>query len=134
MPANRLEAGARSATQIRDLIVCANGLLMAQMQQTTMCNTLHGVQARIARWLLDAAWRLEADAIPITQENLAHLLGVHRGSLNAAFQLLQRKDLITILKRGTIAIHGHDGLAAECCECHNRLRDGTEGLLRRLAC
>ena len=133
IPAEWLQACARSAPQIRDLIACAHSLLLAQMQQTTVCNTLHGTEARLARWLLDTSWRLEAQDIPITQQSLAHLLGVHRGSLNATIQQLQRKGLIAQVRRGTIAITAPDRLAAECCECHSRLRGCADEIMHNFA-
>jgi CRP-like cAMP-binding protein len=133
IPVERLQACAQSAAQIHDLIVCAHSLLLTQMQQTTVCNTLHGTEARLGRWLLDTSWRLEADDIPITQQNLAHLLGVHRGSLNATLQTLQRKGLIALVRRGTIAITGSGRLAAESCECHGRLRGCADEIMRSLA-
>jgi hypothetical protein len=41
-----------------------------------LCNALHPVEARMARWLLHIHDRIDGNAIAPTQETLSQLLGV----------------------------------------------------------
>ena len=61
----------------------AQGLL-DQIAQTTACNHVHSVQARMCRWLLMTHDRVGADEFHLTQEFLAQMLGVRRPSVTVA--------------------------------------------------
>ena len=46
-----------------------------QMAQSVLCNRLHPVEARMARWMLTACDRIQSDSLQLTQEFLAQMLG-----------------------------------------------------------
>src|SRR5690348_13380866 len=50
--------------------------LMRQILYGAACNRLHSMEERSARWLLMTHDRAAADSFPLTQEFLAHMLGV----------------------------------------------------------
>ena len=53
--------------------------LQAQVMQTAACNGRHGLEQRLARWLLMAHDRAEGDELPLTQEFMAMMLSACTG-------------------------------------------------------
>jgi CRP-like cAMP-binding protein len=50
-------------------------LQLVQMSQAVLCNCIHTVDERLARWLLTSADRMESEVLNLTQEFLAQMLG-----------------------------------------------------------
>ena len=72
------EAANRSA-EFRTLVALYEQALMAQTQQSVACNVSHPVEARLSRWLLRARDLCGSEALPLTQEMLAQMIGVQIG-------------------------------------------------------
>ena len=49
-----------------------------QVAQTAACNRLHGIEQRLARWLLMTQDRVDSESLPITHDFLATMLGTDR--------------------------------------------------------
>jgi CRP-like cAMP-binding protein len=103
--------------------------LLTQISQTAVCNRLHPVEKRLARWLLMTRNRLASDEILMTQEFIAYMLGVRREGVTAAAHHLQEIGLIRY-HRGHITIVDRKGLEAATCECYRVVKDEFERLLR----
>lgn len=96
--------------------------LHGQVMQGAACNALHSVEARLARFLLSVADRLQPYApLPLTQEDLAQALGVGRSTVNKIATAFQREGLITY-RRGAVQIQNRRGLKAAACECYDVVR------------
>ena len=92
-------------------------LQLVQITQSVLCNRMHEVEARLARWLLSSADRMESEFLHLTQEFLSQMLGVQRSTVTVAAGELQRSGLIGY-SRGRIHILDRPGLTAKACECY----------------
>ncbi|MCB9483588.1 MAG: Crp/Fnr family transcriptional regulator [Dehalococcoidia bacterium] len=94
------------------------------MSQSILCNRFHDLPQRAARWLLIFASKATASAgpLPVTQEMLSHMLGVHRPSVTLALQTLADAGLIRSEGRGLIAITDRPGLEVMACECFQQVQ------------
>jgi CRP-like cAMP-binding protein len=96
--------------------------------QSAACNRMHAVDARMSRWLLMTHDRVESDDFPLTQEFLAHMLGVARPTVNIAGATLQKAGFIKY-SRGRITVLDREGLESASCECYGRIRQELQDSL-----
>jgi CRP-like cAMP-binding protein len=113
---------------LRDVLLRYTQALIAQISQTTACNSLHVLDQRLARWLLEAQDRVDSKDLKLTQEFLGHMLGVRRAGVTQAAQKLQERGLIRYY-RGHVQILDQQGLEAAACECFSTLREEYDRLL-----
>ena len=92
-------------------------LQLVQVTQSVLCNRMHEVDARLARWLLTSADRMESESLNLTQEFLAQMLGVQRSTVTVAAGDLQRAGMIGY-SRGKIHILDRVNLSRTACECY----------------
>jgi signal transduction histidine kinase len=92
-----------------------------QVAQRAACNGLHPVEARLARWLLEADDRIEENSITLSQEILAQILSVQRPTISVAMQRIQETGAIQYRGRA-IVIADRSGLERLACECYGVLR------------
>lgn len=88
-----------------------------QAAQKIICNCYHLIENRLCSWLLMLRQRSGKDDFPITQEQLAYFLGVHRPSITRVMQDL-RKRKILVYKRGKILITDSEKLENAACDCY----------------
>jgi CRP-like cAMP-binding protein len=101
---------------------------MIQMGQSVLCNRLHPVEERMARWMLTACDRMQADSLQITQEFLAQMLGSRRSTVTVAAGQLQREGMIDYT-RGKVRIVDRPKLEAKACECYQIVRSTYDELV-----
>ncbi len=113
---------------LRSLVHSFAYLQMVQMSQSVLCNRMHPVGARLARWLLTSVDRMESETLHLTQEFLAQMLGTQRSTVTVAAGALQRDGLISY-SRGKIHILGREQLEEQACECYGIVRSSYNRIL-----
>jgi CRP-like cAMP-binding protein len=131
--ASRIEAEALkeavdASQTTRDLLRLYVEALLAQTFYTVACNAVHSVDARCCRWILSTLDRVNQDAMPLTHEFLAEMLGVQRSSVSIVARTLQSAGLIS-QSRGVITVTDRAGLEDAACECYGVIRRNFERLL-----
>jgi CRP-like cAMP-binding protein len=105
-------------------------LQLVQITQSVLCNRMHEVEARLARWLLSSADRMESEYLHLTQEFLSQMLGVQRSTVTVAAGDLQRNGMIGY-SRGRIHILDRPGLTAKACECYGIVNTSYNRVLKK---
>ena len=95
---------------------------LEQVLVSVACNGAHSLKQRLARWLLMMSDRSDDDALPITQDLLAEMLGVQRPSITIAARELERVGLIERGRR-QVTILDRKGLTKASCECYQLVRE-----------
>lgn len=126
MKASRFLQELRRSPAMQHEILLYTHTLMAQVTQTAACNRFHVVEARLARWLLMTRDRVQSDEFRLTQEFLAHMLGVRRVGVTKAASALQRQGLISY-SRGNITILDGKRLETVACTCYEIVKDMHDG-------
>jgi CRP-like cAMP-binding protein len=101
----------------RGVLLCYIQALIAQMAQTAVCNRHHSVDQQFCRLLLLCLDRLHGKELVMTQESLAHMLGVRREGVTGSAGRLQKAGLISCT-RGHILVLDRDGIEKRTCECY----------------
>ncbi len=91
--------------------------LLVQISQNALCNRLHLVRPRLARWLLMVYERVQNDEFSITHDLLSEMLGAPRAHITLAAQSLRRTGLIHYV-RARVRIIDPKGLESAACECY----------------
>jgi CRP-like cAMP-binding protein len=128
MACAQFQLAARESDAVGHLVVGYNHLLLTRIKQLVACNALHGLQARLCRWLLQTQDCVGSDRIPLTQEQISQMLGVRRTTLTVVARLLQKMDAIHY-RRGLIHIVNRAKLEENACECYVEVKRKTDELL-----
>jgi CRP-like cAMP-binding protein len=94
---------------------------LEQVMVSVACNGAHSLKQRLARWLLMMRDRGDDDALPITHDLLAEMLGVQRPTITNAARELERAGVIERGRR-QVTILDRQGLIGESCECYQLVR------------
>ena len=113
---------------LRHLMLRYTQALITQMAQTAACARHHSLDQRLCRWLLMALDRLEGPEIVVTQEAIAHMLGVRREGVTEAAHKLRTNGVIRYA-RGHITVLDRAALEHQACECYAVVNKEYERLL-----
>ena len=127
LKANILQKEFKLGSHFQQILLRYTQALITQMTQTAVCNRLHTLDQQLCRWLLMSCDRLATDKLVMTQELMAHMLGVRRAGITGAARLLQAEGLITY-RRGHVTILDRPGLEARVCECYQVVNKEFERL------
>jgi CRP-like cAMP-binding protein len=126
VPVANLQEALSLAPGLRSLLQRQAVILSLQVAQTAACNRLHGIEQRLARWLLMAGDRVDSEVLPITHDFLATMLGTDRPSVTLAARVLQKNQIIEY-NRGSVKILNRAELEKASCECYSVIQQYGDG-------
>jgi CRP-like cAMP-binding protein len=97
------------------------GKYVEQISQRAVCKSFHTLEQRFCGWLLMLQDRKKSSRLPLTHEQIARLLGVHRPSVTLAAQELRKHKIIDYL-RGNIIINNRTELERIACDCYEAVK------------
>lgn len=117
VPALLMRRQLAESPRLRQLLMRYLLVQLRQAATAAACLHFHALRERLARWLLMGQDRAAGDAIPVTQQTMAQLLGVRRAGVTVAAGSLQAAGLVRC-HRGWIAITDRAGLEGAACACY----------------
>ena len=130
MPVGKLEAAKLKSPSIRNIFARYADCMLAQVFQSTACNAIHSIEQRTAKWIISAMERTNGDnAVPLTHEQLATLLGVGRSYASRVIQTFKAEGVLET-RRGAILVRNLDVLRQRSCRCNEAVKDHFEEVLR----
>jgi CRP-like cAMP-binding protein len=113
---------------LRHVLLGFTQAMFAQVTQNAACNSLHMLEQRYARWLLEVRDRIGADDLRLTHEFIAEMLGVRRAGITELANKFESEGLIE-RRNGVTRCVDVAGLEATACECYGVIRDEYDRLL-----
>lgn len=112
-----------------DLLQRYTQMVIVELAQLILCNRMHSLEQRAARWLLQVGGRIDIGAaFAVTQEFLAEMIGAQRPPVTEVICSLRERGLIEYA-RGSARVVDHEGLERVACECYGIIRDEHDRLL-----
>jgi CRP-like cAMP-binding protein len=129
LAAKRLKQEFHHSGQLQALLLRYTQALITQMAQTAVCNRHHSLAQQLCRRLLQSLDRLASNQLSMTQESIAHTLGVRREGVTVAAAKLQKLGIIRY-SRGRLTVLDRHKLERRCCECYAAVKKETDRLAR----
>lgn len=129
MELSDLEAAKSQSVSLRHLFARYADCVMAQVFQSVACNATHTIEQRAAKWLLAAMERTGDSRLPLTQEQLAEMLGIGRSYVSRVLQALKARGLIQT-RRGVLVATDIDALSHVACNCHEAVKRHFDQVLK----
>ena len=120
IPSKRLGWACRQSPLIARAVTKCGQAQMRYAIRVGACSALHGIEQRLARWLLTCSSLLERPDLGLRQELFAKVLGAQRSSVSPMLQRFQSDGLIE-LGRLRLTIVDREGLKRRACECYAAL-------------
>jgi hypothetical protein len=129
LPILRLEAAKAKSATLRNIFARYADCMLAQIFQSTACNAVHSIEQRTAKWIVSAIERIEgSEAVPLTHEQLATLLGVGRSYASRVIQAFKAEGIVET-RRGSILVRDRGALQKRACLCNEAVKNHFEEVL-----
>jgi Crp-like helix-turn-helix domain len=126
---NNLEAAKAKSSALLYMFARYADCLLAQMLQSIACNAIHSIEQRSAKWIISTMERTGGHVVPLTQEQLAGLLGVGRSYTSRVIQTFKAEGMLET-RRGLISIHNSAALQARSWLCNESVKTHFDEVLR----
>ena len=107
--AEKLRLAIGESETLRALMLKSAQGFMIQTAHTALANGRAKLEERLARWLLMAHDRMTTNAVPLTHEFLAVMLGVRRAGVTVAVHSFEQRGFITT-RRGELTMVNRAGI------------------------
>jgi hypothetical protein len=116
-----LEDAKQKSQTLRNYFARYADCLLAQMLQSTACNAIHSIEQRTAKWIVSAMDRTGDHEVPLTQEQLATMLGVGRSYTSRVIQTFKNEGILET-RRGVMRVTNLKALSRRSCRCDDAVR------------
>lgn len=129
--ARLLHAEFATEPETRLLISAYAGMFLEHVSQTAVCNGVHTIAQRLAKWLLALYERTGSTDLVVSHEALSRILGTQRPAVTLAIGALRNIEVIAHSRR---SIHLHDlpALRARACACSQSMHDSLAAFRAQL--
>jgi len=126
----KLDAAKTHSKTLRNVFARYADCMLSQIFQSTACNAIHSIEQRTAKWIAAAMERTDdSDAVPLTHEQLATLLGVGRSYASRIIQTFKAEGVLET-RRGWIVVRNREALKLRSCFCNEAVKTHFEEVLR----
>jgi DNA-binding transcriptional regulator YhcF (GntR family) len=126
----RLQAAKAKSPTLNNVFSRYADCMLAQIFQSTACNAIHSIEQRTAKWILAAMERTyREDAVSLTHEQLATLLGVGRSYISRVMQTFKAEGVLET-RRGSILVRNREALGKRACQCNEAVKNHFEEVLQ----
>lgn len=129
--ARLLHAEFSSEPQTRMLISAYAGMFLEHVSQTAVCNGVHTIAQRLAKWLLALHERTASTDLVVSHEALSRILGTQRPAVTLAIGALTNAEVIAHSRR-SIHLHNLPALRARACACSQSMHDSLSAFRAQL--
>jgi CRP-like cAMP-binding protein len=126
---DRLRKVAEQSPTLTKILARHGQAVLARAQQAVSCKTLHSVEARLARWLLELRDLSGSERFMLTPELMAQMIGARSNSIAIVAHTLEQQGCITC-GGGRVEITDANRLAEAACTCYSVIKTQHEQLLR----
>lgn len=109
IPAAAFTDALKTSPTLNGLMLKSAQAFMIQTAHTALANGRAKLEERLARWLLMAHDRMDTDAVPLTHEFLAVMLGVRRAGVTVALHSFEQRGYIA-MRRGQLTLINRSGI------------------------
>jgi CRP-like cAMP-binding protein len=128
IPVDRFEREMDRHGALRELVADFYRAFVSETLQSVACNRLHSTRQRYCRRLLTIADRIGSDAVTLTHDVMATMLGIQRPAVTLIASSLKHTGLIAYT-RGVVVILDRVAVEASACECYRSARARIAHLL-----
>lgn len=121
LPAAALRRQIDDSEPSRHLLGKYAQMIVVLLTARVVCHQRHTAQQRCADWLLRRFDQVSGQPFPVTQQFLASMLGLRRGTVSAVATRLQDLELISY-RYGQVQVRDHAGLEQLACSCYQLFR------------
>ena len=129
MEVQQLDAAKGQSPSLAHLFARYADCVMAQLFQAIACNASHSIEQRTAKWVISAMQRTGDHVVPLTQEQLAGMLGVGRSYVSRVIRSLKDRGLVET-RRGSLIVKASEKLNGLACDCQRAVERHFHTVLR----
>ncbi len=128
MPSTVLRQALTTSSTLNQLLLRYVQAFVVQVAHTALSNAAHGIEERLARWLLMCFDRLDGDEVQLTHEFISLMLNVRRAGVTMALSSLSAAGLIAT-RRGVVTLRDHAGLRDLASDSYGAPEEAYERLI-----